>query len=134
MFGKDLKKQRARKPVVAKNINQFIAPVSGLMKFRVGSGLSMKWLNGTPIPSANPEAVILEAKTGGSGIAVASSDTQMTSGTVEVWNCDSSGTLTDGLRTVTAWNKDTASAVGANKQVLLMKNRAGLWVVVWEQC
>lgn len=78
--------------------------------------------------------VLVEAKTGGSGIGAAASATQMTGADVTIWQCDDAGALTATSATVKAWNKDTANAVGNNKHIWIAKNAAGLWCVVWEQC
>jgi hypothetical protein len=99
-----------------------------------GVGVVIEETPGGTIIHALDADVMVEAKTGASGIAVASSATQYTSGTVDVYQCSSSGALTSAGYTVTAWNKDTANAVGNNKHIWIAKNRAGLWCVVWEQC
>jgi hypothetical protein len=111
--------------------------INGLLGLGVDSStMTLVWQGGSPFLGCPRPDIIVEGKAGAGGIAVASSATQMTSGDVVIWDCNSTGALTVSSPAVTiqGWNKDTASAVAANAHVVLAKNRAGLYVVIWEQC
>ena len=74
----------------------------------------------------------IHIKTGGSGVGAASSVTQMTSGTVAIWNADDAGALSDSGDTETVWNKAT-TALAANKHGLAVLAIGG-YVVDWIEC
>jgi hypothetical protein len=111
--------------------------INGLLGLGVdASTMTLAWQGGSPFLGCPRPDFIVEGKAGAGGIAVAASATQMTSGDVVIWDCNSAGALTVSSPAVTiqGWNKDTAGAVAANAHLVLAKNRAGLYVVIWEQC
>lgn len=73
-------------------------------------------------------------KTGGSGIAAATSEASPTSGTVTLYRHNGTGWVAT-TGTVSAKNvaSGTNGAVGANKLVILA-HVDGQWVVIWELC
>lgn len=82
--------------------------------------------------TSGPLPYAVHIKTGGSGISAASSVTQMTSGTVAVWNVDDAGALSDSGDTITVWNK-AVSAIAANKHGIAVLAIGG-YVVDWIEC
>lgn len=71
-------------------------------------------------------------KTTGSGLAAASSVTQMTSGDVYVCEVGPTGAITVTGQTITVWNKATTS-LAANKHGIAVL-AAGGYVVDWIEC
>jgi len=90
--------------------------------------------NDPPATSGRPVQIgyALHFKTGGSGIGAATSVTQMTSGTVAVWEFGPTGAGVDSGLTVDVWNKATTS-IAANKHGLAVMTCCG-WVVDWVEC
>lgn len=101
---------------------------------RVVEAAEAKYVNGPPLsPGASlaTGVCLVHAKTGGSGIGAASSDTQMTSGTVEIMVPNITGALQPSGISVTCWNKETSGAVGNNKHILMALSPCG-YVCLWE--
>jgi hypothetical protein len=58
MFGRKLDAQRPGRPVSAGVISEAVGAAQRLMKLRVGAGLGMQWVNGTPLIWAVPPLVL----------------------------------------------------------------------------
>lgn len=134
MFGRNLQRQAPNRPIATQLINGIIDAVERLQRMRVGSGLALTEVAGTPYLRLDPSTpLILHAVSGASGIGIATSTSQMTSGTVTLRDSPSDGSLSTSTSTITAWSKDTVSAVGNYKELLLCWD-GNKYVVFWEQC
>lgn len=101
-----------------------------------GPGLSATTTaEGTALSLTRREASI-HAVTRTGGIPAATSSTQMSSATVDVWMSDSTGKLTSAGYSITGWNKSTKAAVGATAgtPIMLDMDNGGLYVARWEEC
>lgn len=90
--------------------------------------------NDPPATSGRPTQLgyAVHIKTTASGLAAATSDTQMTSGDVYICDAGPTGAIDPTTETMTVWNKATA-AIPANKHCMAVLGPNG-YVVVWEPC
>lgn len=81
-----------------------------------------------PVPIGS---IGVHVKIGGSAIGAATSATQMTSGSAELWKFDETGAGTATGVTVTVWNKETSGTISANAHCLALRVGHG-YVILWE--
>lgn len=88
----------------------------------------------TPPPQATgavPMGALVHVKSGGSAISAASSATQMSSGTGNLWYFDETGAGTDTGVSVTLWHKETGAAFPANTHGLAARAAHG-YIIIYQ--
>lgn len=133
--GRSTPRQRPGRPVPARTLNRLGESADGSQRLRVGRGLALRWVAGSPVIrlAAALNRVRL-AVSGPTGIPAANASTNAPgSGTVTVYKSnDGAPAAAAPATTVTAYNW-APTAVGDGKNLVIVEID-GDWYVLWEAC